>query len=582
MNAPLSPYLAFVRRHRWSYLAALLVAVVGTGLYLGLAPTRFEASATTIVPYREVEADLRFGNGRPFPVQYTFVVNNHLEVLRSATVRAAILEALRREDPALLEELREERIEEGGSGEAALLRGLERRLHATSRDRTGVLKLSATASTAARAARLANLGMRVYAAVQDSLNRRSMQEWLAELEDEERTWDAELARREEQLQEFRSGQAVFDLLEESRALLREIVRLRGHAADVDAELAGEQARLDERREQLEQTLVRVRESLATDPASVAQALRAQIARDEATLRYLRATERGGRDHLVELAARIGRARQTLEEQAEILPGDPSLSGDPVGLSGELLRATRDIQPEIEGKRAEVERLLEEARTMQGRLQTLPALAATEQRMERELRLAEQVYELVQQRRAEAEILVESREARLPTVDPAEPPRRPSSPRRLLALASALLLTMLAGTGAGVVVEGFDPTVRDAEEAARLAGVPLVGRPRREGATVDATLAAATVLRGAGASRVHLVDVEDHPDAEMARRIEGRLAAAGAHVEVRVAGFDDLLAPGEPASVLLVAHVGRSRRGAVRDAARLLQGGRHRLLGVLVP
>ena len=574
-ETPLAPYASFARRHRWSYLAALLVSVLGTAIYLLNAPTLYRASATTIVPYREVEADLRFGNGRPFPVQYVFVVNNHLAVLRSGSTHRAILEALKTQAPNLLEELRGDKKERAGTDdEEGLLRALQRRLRASSRDKTGLLQLEATASTAELAARLANLSLHTYATVQDSLNRAAIVEWLGKLKTEETQWGDSLAAKEDALRDFRSREAGIDLEEEGRAVIREILRLRGLSVQDGAELEGQRARLAEREAQLARIYARFQERLSGDPAAVAQDLRAQLAKDEARVEYLTAAGMAGSGSQVkDLRDRIERGRAILRQQGDSLRTDPSLEGDPVELAEKLLIAIHDFQPDILGRNAQVEELDAKIDSLQRRMVVLPALAAAEARLQREAKLARQIFELVQQRRVEAEMISHQHATRLATIHPAEPPQRPASPRPLLAMASALLVALLLGTAASVVVEAFDPTVRDADEAARITGWKVLSRPRFEGGTIAPDIAAVAVVgRLAGSeSGLWLLDPEGGSLDDLRSQVAARLSTAAAGVSVGAGSLESLLQRDGSVAwrVLVVVRSRRTRRGSLADTARLL-------------
>ncbi len=585
-ETPLAPYLSFARRHRWSYLAALLVSVLGTLAYLIASPTLYRATATTIVPYRQVEADLRFGNGRPFPVQYAFVVNNHLAVLRSGSTHRAILQALAREAPDLLEEL-----QAGASGteearQEQLLRALQGRLRASSRDKTGLLQLEATASSASRAARLANLSLKTYAVVQDSLNNAALVEWLGKLKEEEQQWARTVAEKEEALRRFRSRERAIDLENEGRAVIHEILRLQGLQVQDTAELESQRARLSERKAQLARIYEDFQQSLSSDAASVAGSLRQQLSLDQARLEYLVASGMATDDPQIEaLRARIARAGAVLEEQASTLPSDPSIEGDPVLLAEALLNAIREIEPEIAGRKAQVAELDTAIDSLQQRMVVLPTLASAESRYEQELKLARQIYELVQQRRVEAEMIAHRHGSRLAIIHPAEPPQRPASPRPLLAMVSALLITLLLGTVAAVGVEAVDPTVRDAQDAGRISGWTVLCRPRREGGGVAPEVAAAVVAQrlDTGGAGLWLLDPEGEPLDTLQRAVQNQLAAAEAGVRVGAGDLGALLAESTAKAwvVVVVVHVRRTRRSSLIDTTRLLQQGSNLAGGLLV-
>lgn len=85
--------------------------------------------------------------------------------------------------------------------------------------------------------------------------------------------------------------------------------------------------------------------------------------------------------------------------------------------------------------------------------------------------------------------------RVTVTDQPDLPSAPSSPVTSLNLGLGLLVGLLGGIGASVARAKFDNTVRDAEEAARLGGAPIVGSVLR-----DAEAARNHVVVGAGDGR----------------------------------------------------------------------------------
>lgn len=603
ISAPLAPYLAFVRRHRRTYLVALCVAAVATATYSFTTEKKYTASVTTIVPYREVEVDLRMGQGRAFPVQYSFVVNNHLEVARSTAVHEELLARLRAEHNDLLQDL--VRPEILRRGDAATVRALAARLRVTSRNETGILRIDASAPTAEGAATLANLTLDAYAEVQQRVNQRSVREWQTYLEQEELRWSKELDDREQRLESFRERESVANLIEETRLLLEQVLRLDAERASVQGERASLQARWKLRAEQLESLRQRLAHEMRDSGPQLVAELRNQIARDEAWYDYLLA---GGADSTgVEIAAlrhRVSLAKQSLAEHSSALLADSTLGEDPLALAGNLLGTIRDIEVDVVAREARLAQLREGIGLLRQRLDQLPSLNRLQSALQRDLALVEDIYKTVHQRLLEANVDARRSEGRMHAVNPAVPPRSPTSPVLVLALAGGLLLALIAGTVAAAAVEAVDPTVRDAEDAAALAQAPALCRPAREGGgTVSAPAAAAWALCRvvAPGARAWLVEPDGGGDPHLAEQVAERLTQLGVPARtvepgreipaptgsawIGVVGLDLLLSADGlgrgAAAVLLVVRPGKTRRAAVADAAALLRGSGVRLPGILV-
>jgi capsular exopolysaccharide synthesis family protein len=139
---------------------------------------------------------------------------------------------------------------------------------------------------------------------------------------------------------------------------------------------------------------------------------------------------------------------------------------------------------------------------------------------------------------------------LPALEPAGPPR-------LLLQSAVTILALLLGAGTAVAVERFQPRVRNDDELAAVAGVPVLGRlPRSriltgrvEEALADASLGAAirtlrtNVSYTPGADAVRVIGVSSALEGEGKTTVSTLLAASAAVVDFRVLLIDgDLIHP----------------------------------------
>jgi capsular exopolysaccharide synthesis family protein len=95
-------------------------------------------------------------------------------------------------------------------------------------------------------------------------------------------------------------------------------------------------------------------------------------------------------------------------------------------------------------------------------------------LKRESDSNKELYQGLLQRLKEASVSAGLRSSNVRVVDPARPPRLAASPRKARALALALILGLLVGTGIAFLVEALDNTVKTADDVWEQLGLPALG------------------------------------------------------------------------------------------------------------
>ena len=90
---------------------------------------------------------------------------------------------------------------------------------------------------------------------------------------------------------------------------------------------------------------------------------------------------------------------------------------------------------------------------------------------REVDTNRQLYDSVLQRMKEMGVAAEVRSSNVSTIDPGEPPLRPSRPRKLLSLLLSSVVGLMGGVGLAFFLEYLDNSLRNPEEAERYLGLP---------------------------------------------------------------------------------------------------------------
>jgi capsular exopolysaccharide synthesis family protein len=108
------------------------------------------------------------------------------------------------------------------------------------------------------------------------------------------------------------------------------------------------------------------------------------------------------------------------------------------------------------------------------LAKIPAQEATYQRLERQPKVLEDMYGMLQTKLKEAEIAAAAVDATVQVVDSAVAPTKPVRPRALLDMAAALVLGVVIGLLLAVAREHLDATVRTREQLQTITEVPVLG------------------------------------------------------------------------------------------------------------
>jgi polysaccharide biosynthesis transport protein len=129
---------------------------------------------------------------------------------------------------------------------------------------------------------------------------------------------------------------------------------------------------------------------------------------------------------------------------------------------------------LQGLTNQVVSLEEVARRFGGALDSLPEKEVRTARLERDVRVQQELYTLIQTRLKESQITQAMEDPSVRVVDPAVPPDQPVGPRRMINFALAVVLGLLLGVGIALYRELSDQSVRSRADALQASGLPILG------------------------------------------------------------------------------------------------------------
>lgn len=302
------------------------------------------------------------------------------------------------------------------------------------------------------------------------------------------------ASQSQQFVELELGRAQNTLQAAERALLEfknqaDAVSLTGEASKMalrllDLQSVYETAALDERtaRSRLDAIRVRLRShddprlasvSIATNPI-IAQ-LRSNLTTLELELAGLRQQNTDEHPKVKELLGRIADVRERLRAEGLKVVKDESLGVSPI--REQLVRDM--VTTEIDGvvARAKAAGILQQREGMQAALRTMPQSELTLARLERDVKMAEEMYVRLSTLYQEAVIRENkagaSGQAAIVVVDRAKVPDWPVSNQLPLKAGFAGLAALLVGAALAFIVDSMDDRIRSSGEAEGAYGVPVL-------------------------------------------------------------------------------------------------------------
>jgi succinoglycan biosynthesis transport protein ExoP len=559
----LRDHLRVLQRRRWLLLAVLALCVGGAAAYAFLAPPSYEARAQVIVASQESRSTLLSAAtpvlsmlGEPVSALGGSDLATQMQIVESRpTLESAW--GLLSERPELLERLPREGLSDGLLEELASAVGglgdqpppsgwpeqwqavLGTLMVAPAED-SDVIELSCRAPDPERARDFANALVLAYlgrsladARVTASRARGYVDERLAEVE-------ARLSDAEESLRQFGEQAGTVALDEAARQQVGLLVRLNEQAATADATLHAQGALGEELEGRLAETDAQVTAATVVRRNPEIAALQAELAQAEVERARLleeyapeampvRRAEAG----LEELRGRLrATALEVVDSRQEALnPVAQQLTQEMIVAEAEEL-AARESRRVLEAAASRVE----------AQLADLPREQVALLKLQREIELLERSYVALKEKQQEYEIAERAEAPASRLLAHAIAPETPAHPRKLLTVAAGLLAGLLFGLLAVGLAEQLDGRIRDAERAASLIGLPVIGALSRgwsggsehaEAAeTLDAILHHLGAIATAAAPAVLLASPDDAAEAEaVARALSARAAEAGRTIPV---------------------------------------------------
>ncbi len=450
----LKQYVEILQRRKWVIIVAFLslvataavVTAMQTPIYRGIAVVMVEDGTETV------------GRSDELPM-----LSGVLEMTRGRSIETQrLLVTTRPVMEKVVEEL-------GLEMSADKLR--TKVLVETVRD-TDVLEIYVDVEEAALAAEIANCVADKYIMLNQDYNRTSAKNAAAFLEEQLQIVKADLARAEEEVEDYKKHVGIADIDKETQEQVSVLGETERELARATAEAMATTARSRVIQEKLsEQERLQLR-AITEAPNMAVENLQAELAGLESRRAGL-LVEYAAESNKVRAAdAQIEELRQRLAEQLRAELVSTTQSANPT-YDELLVEAARSSALAVAADHR-VAALQKATRQFEDKLTALPSRQKELTRLVRAQEVASRIYTLLLEKYHEVRIAQAMKLANVRLIEPAEAPKFPIKPRKVLNLALAGVFGLVLGLVLASLVEYFDDTVRTPEELAQILEVPVLG------------------------------------------------------------------------------------------------------------
>ncbi len=496
-QASFNDYLRIFYRGRWIILTTFTLVMAITAYVTFTATPEYEAAAKIMIEEEGGMEDSIFDIGGF--IKKETMVNNQVEILKSQTLAETVVKRLQASEwagkLALLNP-----PENGKTGLFAdagrwlrdlvgfgadtaeqrtlddVIEDLQTRLTITPIRDTDMIEIKVTGDTPEEAAFVTNTLATAYS----EKNRLESQEEVRQvknfLDEQLKLVQQQLTGSEEALKNFKEGEKVAALPDETKELIQKMAEFEGLYNEALTEYNSNRERLKYVNEQLD----RSKRNFDLSNISVTpyfDGLKRQIGELEGKrTSYIANLINGGVYRDDDPQARryeeqINMLKKQMQEEITKLATVEIL--DPVALSGNLVARKIEIEANLQALQPKVEALKKIIDTYDKQFESLPEKSLRLARLERTAQADEKIYLMMQEKYQESRITEVGQLGQVRIIDPARPPKEPVRPRIKLNLLLGFILGLGLGIGVTFLFDYIDNSVRTIEDVEKM-GVTVLG------------------------------------------------------------------------------------------------------------
>lgn len=337
---------------------------------------------------------------------------------------------------------------------------------------TNIIEISSENNNPKLAAEVANIIADVFVDESLTINRSRASEAKKFIEEQLLEKGKELAQQEEEKLQYKTQENILYLDEETKINIEQLANFQAQEAEVDTQIAENKAKLVEAHKQLEkqsETYISS-ETITTNP--VVQQLQSQLASFEIQLPILLEKYTPGSPQVNEVEIKIREIKNKISEKVAEIVGSKVSARNPIYQN--LLAEIVTLETNTISLDTKMEAISKTIKEYEKRLEKLPEKELQLARLERAVKVSENIYLLLLEKYQEARIneVMELGDIRI--IDNALVPDAPIKPNKKLNLAIGGILGLMVGVMLAFFGEYMDNTIKTTDDIERYLGLPVLG------------------------------------------------------------------------------------------------------------
>lgn len=305
-----------------------------------------------------------------------------------------------------------------------------------------------------------------------STNRSRASEAKKFIEEQLTEKETELKRVEEAKLEYKRQENILYLDEETKINIEQLANFQSQEIDVNNQIVEAKAQLAEVHRQLakqSETYISS-ETITTNPE--VQALQSQLTALEIQLPTLLEKYSKGSPQVSEVEIKIREIKNMVSEKVAEIVGSKVSTRNPIYQN--LLAQVVSLETNLISLQTKKESLSSSVKEYESRLEKLPDKELNLARLERAVKVSENIYIILLEKYQEARIneVMELGDIRI--IDKARIPQDPIKPNKKLNLAIGGILGLMLGVMLVFFLEYMDNTIKTTDDIERYLGLPVLG------------------------------------------------------------------------------------------------------------
>lgn len=500
----LQEYIRVLRERKWTIFVIFITAIVAVLIANFLMQPIYKASTTVLLSesgtqqaiFSGVEGNIIFGRADEIETQ--------IEILKSYSIAEGVAEklpqdifekaeaqnfekkketfrwlinildklGLKRFIDSILGISSEKNNEEEKSNFDKIVKQVRGSISVNAVKNTNIIEINSESINPQLAAQIANTTADVFVEESRIINRSRASEAKKFIEEQLLEKEKELKQGEEEKLQYKQQENILYLDEETKINIEQLANFQAQEAEVDTQIAENRVKLIEVRKQLEKQAETYISSETITNNPIVQQLQSQLVSLEIQLPALLEKYTRGSSQVTEVEIKIRETKNKISEKVAEIVGSKVSTRNPIYQS--LLAQIVTLETNTISLNTKREVISKTIKEYEDRLEKLPDKELHLARLERAVKVSENIYLLLLEKYQEARINEVMELGDIIIIDKALVPDEPIKPRRTLNLLIVGILGLMAGVMLAFFGEYMDNTIKTTEDVERILNLPILG------------------------------------------------------------------------------------------------------------